>query len=575
MVLMARRLGTLTCVAGLSSLLGAGLAVAAPAVPTACDGASPPAYCAAVRGDRSEGWRAQSRSEVLATHAMVAASQPLAAQAGLEIMRRGGNAIDAAVATAAVLNVVEPMMTGMGGDLFAIVYVAREHKLYALNASGMAPSGASLEHLRELGFGADPKNPGPGSGMPEFGILPVTVPGAVWGWDALLKRFGTREFREVLEPARRYAQDGFPVSERIASDWLLPDAVRDAHGNLKPDPDSVRAWYIDGRPPRTGELFRNPDLARTFQLLQQQGSAAFYRGPVARAIIAKSTALGGTMTLDDLASYRGQWREPARVDYHGYEIYELPPPSQDWATLEMLRLLDTCLPTWAPGQTLASLGPVSPLYWHLLVEAKKLAYADLFRYNADPDFVPVPLEQLLSADHARSLCSEVDPHSASALAPAGTGRGAGGGGHGRARNGRRARQHGLVGQQQLRRIRFRPHRARLWLHPAQPRRSVLARPCKSQCHRASQASVQHALGRLRHARRGTLHDGHADGRGHAGPGARTDPDRHHRPGRQCAGRERHGALPSRPGGSHAAAGIRVVRSGRCRIGGHGSRCPSR
>lgn len=425
MVLMARRLGTLTCVAGLSSLLGAGLAVAAPAVPTACDGASPPAYCAAVRGDRSEGWRAQSRSEVLATHAMVAASQPLAAQAGLEIMRRGGNAIDAAVATAAVLNVVEPMMTGMGGDLFAIVYVAREHKLYALNASGMAPSGASLEHLRELGFGADPKNPGPGSGMPEFGILPVTVPGAVWGWDALLKRFGTREFREVLEPARRYAQDGFPVSERIASDWLLPDAVRDAHGNLKPDPDSVRAWYIDGRPPRTGELFRNPDLARTFQLLQKQGSAAFYRGPVARAIIAKSTALGGTMTLDDLASYRGQWREPARVDYHGYEIYELPPPSQDWATLEMLKLLDTCLPTWAPGQTLASLGPVSPLYWHLLVEAKKLAYADLFRYNADPDFVPVPLEQLLSADHARSLCSEVDPHSASALAPAGTGRGAG------------------------------------------------------------------------------------------------------------------------------------------------------
>jgi gamma-glutamyltranspeptidase/glutathione hydrolase len=398
---------------------------AAPAVPSGCDVASPPPFCAAVRGDRSEGWRSQSRSEVMATHGMVATSQPLAAQAGLDILKAGGNAVDAAVATAAVLNVVEPMMTGIGGDMFAMVYVAREHKLYALNASGMAPSGATLEHLRQLGYAADPDNPGPGSGMPVYGILPVTVPGAAWGWEALLKRFGTRGFKELLEPAKRYAREGFPVSERIASDWLLPPAVKAGDGQVVPDPDSVRTWYIDGRPPVAGELFRNPDLARTFELLQQRGAAAFYRGPVARAIVGKSRALGGTMTLDDLAGYRGEWREPAMSRYRGYEVFELPPPSQDWATLLMLNLLEACVPQWSSGKSLSGLGPLSPLYWHLLVEAKKLAYADLFRFNGDPDFVAVPLEHLLSPAYAASLCARVDPQKASVPANRGSGGGDG------------------------------------------------------------------------------------------------------------------------------------------------------
>ncbi|MGA8705745.1 MAG: gamma-glutamyltransferase family protein [Steroidobacteraceae bacterium] len=397
------------------------LAAAAPPVPTACDLPSPLPYCSAVRGDRSEGWHAQTRSEVMAQHGMVAASQPLAAQAGLEILKSGGNAIDAAVATAAVLNVVEPMMTGVGGDLFAIVYIAKEHRLYALNASGMAPSGATIEHFRQLGFVADSKNPGPGSGMPEFGILPVTVPGAVWGWDALLKRFGTRNFKQVLEPAKRYARDGFPVSERIASDWLLPEAVKGGDGAMAPDPDSVRAWYVDGEPPAAGTLFRNPDLAHTFELLQQRGAAAFYRGPVARAIVAKSTALGGTMTLEDLASYRGEWGQPAMTHYHGYEVYELPPPSQDWATLLMLNVLEACVPKWSPGQTLATEGPLSPAYWHALIEAKKLAYADLFRFNGDPDFITVPLGRLLSKDYAASLCSRVDPRKATNIGAPGAG----------------------------------------------------------------------------------------------------------------------------------------------------------
>jgi gamma-glutamyltranspeptidase/glutathione hydrolase len=408
---------------GLIALALAGLAATARAEPPTAGSCAIPqaaAFCRGVRGDRSEGWMQQTRSAVIAQHGIGATSQPLAAQAGLRILAQGGNAIDAAVATAAVLNVVEPMMTGMGGDLFAIVYIAKEHKLHALNASGMAPTGATIERLHALGFDADPKNHGPGSGMPEFGILPVTVPGAVWGWQELLKRFGTRTFKEVLAPAIDYAENGFPVSERIASDWELPDAVRTASGTMAPDPDSVRAWYKDGRPPVAGEVFRNPDLAHAFRLLQQQGRAAFYRGAIAKAIVAKSTAQGGTMTLEDLAAYRGEWADPAASRYHGFDVYELPPPSQDWAAQEMLNILEACVPRWAPGETLATLGPASARYWHFLVEAKKLAYADLFTYNGDPDFVTVPLARLLSPAHATSLCGKVDPARASATAPVGT-----------------------------------------------------------------------------------------------------------------------------------------------------------
>ena len=390
---------------------------APPSLP--CKGASTAPFCRGVRGDRAEGWMAQTRSEVIAEHGLVATSQPLAAQAGLRILAQGGNAIDAAVATAAVLNVVEPMMTGMGGDLFAIVYVAKEHKLHALNASGMAPSGATIARMHALGYDADPKNRGPGSGMPVFGILPVTVPGAVWGWQELLRRFGTRTFREVLKPAIDYAENGFPVSERIASDWELPQAVKSASGAMVPDPESVRVWYIDGRPPVTGEIFRNPDLARSFRLLQKQGRAAFYRGEIARAIVAKSTAEGGSMTLEDLAAYHGEWAEPAASRYHGYDVFELPPPSQDWAAQEMLGILEACVPKWAPGETLATLGPASPRYWHFLVEAKKLAYGDLFAYNGDPNFVTVPLAKLLSPAYAASLCRRVDPTHAAATAPGG------------------------------------------------------------------------------------------------------------------------------------------------------------
>jgi gamma-glutamyltranspeptidase/glutathione hydrolase len=384
-----------------------------------CESTPQPAFCQAVRGARAEGWPAQSRSEVMAQHGMVVTSQPLAAQAGLQILMHGGNAIDAAVATAAVLNVTEPMMVGMGGDLFAIIYVAKERKIYVLNASGKAPTGATIERFNKLGYTWNPKNWGPGSGMPAGGILPVTVPGAAWGWQAVLDRFGKLGFKEVLEPAVEYAQNGFPVSERIARDWRMPNALPLRGCCTSQDPDSIKTWYVKGVPPQPGQIFKNPGLARALRLLQAKGSDAFYKGEIAHAIVAKSRALGGSMTLEDLANYQGEWLEPAHTQYHGYDILELPPPAQAWATNEILNILQACVPQWTTGQTLASLGPANPEYWHLLVEAKKLAYADLYRYNADPNFTAVPLPKLLSEPYAASLCGKVNPQRASMPGPQG------------------------------------------------------------------------------------------------------------------------------------------------------------
>lgn len=373
----------------------------------------------AVRGDRAEGWLAQSRSPVLARNGMVVTSQPLAAQAGLRILMQGGNAIDAAVATVATLNVVEPMMVGVGGDVFCIVYIAKDHKYYVLNASGKAPSGATIAHFNALGYHADPKNWGPGSGMPRGGILDVTVPGSVWGWDAVLRRFGTMTFDKVLAPAIDYAQNGYPVSERIAHDWTLPPAMPTRGCCTQLDPDSVRVWYPNGQPPKAGQIFRNPDLAHTLRLLQKYGKEVFYKGEIARAIIKKSNALGGTMTLGDLADYSGEWVQPIQTDYHGATVIELPPPTQSVATLEALNILAQCVPKVLPGQTLASLGPANPQYWHLLVAAKRLAYRDLYRFNGDPDVVNVPVARLLSADYAGSLCSQIDPNHAAPIASPG------------------------------------------------------------------------------------------------------------------------------------------------------------
>jgi gamma-glutamyltranspeptidase/glutathione hydrolase len=382
------------------------------ATPAACNASGEQLpFCDAVRGDRAEGWLPQTRSEVMSRYGMVTTSQPLAAQAGLRILMAGGNAIDAAVATAATLNLVEPMNVGLAGDLFAIVYSAKDHRIYQINASGTAPTGATLDYYNSLGWQCT-TDTGPGCGMPSNGILAVTVPAALKGWDALLKRFGSMTFNDVLQPAIDYAENGFPVSERISNDWSIP-SMRGLHpGDPRvKDPDTIAAWTINGQSPQPGQIFRNPDLAHTFRLIQQQGADVFYKGEIANAIVAKSKALGGTMTLDDLANYQVEWQTPAMTTYDGRTVYELPPPSQAWATLEMLNILEQCSSRMLNGKTLAEVGPASPAFWHFLIEAKKLGYSDLYHYNGDPDFVNVPLATLLSKPYAASLCSKISPDS--------------------------------------------------------------------------------------------------------------------------------------------------------------------
>jgi gamma-glutamyltranspeptidase / glutathione hydrolase len=351
---------------------------------------------AATRGDRASGWLPQSRSEVLARNGIVATSQPLAAQAGLQILKNGGNAIDAAVATAAVMNVVEPGSAGIGGDVFVIAWLAKEKRLVALNGSGRAPSGATPQHLAERGSTKQ---------MPLRGIDSATSPGTVDAWDALLKRAGTLGFKELMQPAADLAEQGFAVSERIRNDWL------EGAEALRPDADSVKTYLVDGKPPATYGVFRNPDLAHAFRVLQAQGRDAFYNGEIASAILAKSRALGGTFTAADLADTRADWVSPIGTNYHGYDVFELPPNTQGFAVLEMLNILEACAPRL--GIDLAALGPKSPLYWHVLIEAKKLAYADLYTYNADPQFAQIPLSKLISKTYAAEQCRRIDLHKAS------------------------------------------------------------------------------------------------------------------------------------------------------------------
>jgi len=356
----------------------------------------------AERGDRTSGWLAQTRSEVLARNGVVATSQPLAAQAGLQILKAGGNAFDAAVATAAVMNLVEPESAGVGGDVFVIAWLAKEKKLIALNASGRAPTGATPDHLAARGYKDH---------MPLHGIDSATVPGAVDGWDVLLKRAGTMTFKETLEPAATLAEQGFGLTERIRNDWIYGAKV------MANDPDSVKTYLIDGKPPNTYAVFRNPDLAHTFRLLQAQGRDVFYKGEIAKAIVAKSRALGGTMTLQDLADTRATWETPLTTNYHGYDIYEMPPSTQGFAVLEMMNILEVCAPKL--GMNLAALGPGSPEYWHLLVEAKKLAYIFFYAFNADPGFVSVPVARLISKSYAAGLCARIDPNRAATPEPKG------------------------------------------------------------------------------------------------------------------------------------------------------------
>jgi gamma-glutamyltranspeptidase/glutathione hydrolase len=328
--------------------------------------------------------RTQNRSMVLSKGGVVAAESPLAAQAGATILAHGGNAIDAAVATNAVMGVVEPMMNGMGGDLFAIVYDAKTGKLYGLNASGWAPAKLSVELLKSKGATA----------MPVSGIQAVTVPGAVDGWSKLLSRFGTKKFSEVLAPAIYYAREGFPVPEWDALYWA------DTEKLLKQDKNAAATFLIDGRAPKLGEVFRNPDLAHSLESVAAGGRDAYYKGEIAKSIVASSTRLDGTMSAADLADYSSEWVEPLSTTYHGWTVYELPPNVQGIAALEMLNVMESF--------PLARFGPNSTDALHVMIETKKLAYADLIRYVADPKFSKVPISGMLSKQYAAQRAKLID-----------------------------------------------------------------------------------------------------------------------------------------------------------------------
>jgi gamma-glutamyltranspeptidase/glutathione hydrolase len=356
----------------------------------------PTADIKAVPGSRAQGWRAQGRSEVLARNGIVATSDPLAAQAGLDILRQGGNAIDAAVAAGAVLDVTSQNDTGIGGDLFALVWVAKEKKLYALNSAGFAPQGWTPEFFtQKLGVKA----------VPGSGVNAATVPGAISGYDALLKRFGTRTFKDTFERAAQLADEGWGLAERRHSD------LRNALNGLRADADSRQTFLVNGEAPDLYSIIRNPDLAKALRAIQAGGRDAFYRGDIASAMVAKVQAGGGVMTKEDLAAFQSEWVEPISTNYHGFDVFELPPPGQGFAALEMLNILEVCVPKL--GMNLAALGPADPMYWHLMVEAKKLAYSDLMARNGDPIFSPIPVKQLISKEYAASLCGKIDPKVAS------------------------------------------------------------------------------------------------------------------------------------------------------------------
>ncbi len=323
-----------------------------------------------------------SRSEVIAPHGMVAASQPIAAQVGLNILKAGGNAIDAAVAVNAVLGLVEPHMNGVGGDLFAIVWDAATEQLYGLNATGRAPYEISRETLVRQGFNR----------MPGNGPLTWTVPGAVDGWHELLNRFGTMPLSDVLAPAIEYASNGFPVSEIIQRQWA-GSAV-----GLAEWPDSAATYLPDGRPPRVGEVFRNKRLAATYDAIARGGRDAFYRGDIARRIVAFSEANGGYFTMRDFEDHSSVWVEPIGTNYRGYDVWEIPPNSSGILALMILNIME--------GYDVAAMGHNSAETIHLFAEAKKLVWADRDTYVADADANKLPTRSLISksyADKRRSL----------------------------------------------------------------------------------------------------------------------------------------------------------------------------
>ena len=325
------------------------------------------------------------RSVVSTQYGIVAASQPLAARAGVQILERGGNAVDAAIAANATIGLMEPTGNGIGGDLFAIVYWAKTGELIGLNSSGFSPSGLTVELLASKGI----------EEMPSRGIYSVTVPGVVAGWDALRSRLGSLPFSEILAPAIYYAENGFPLSEVIARGWARSQEMLASH------PNSRETYLIDGRPPRAGEVFRNPDLARSLRRIAERGRDGYYKGETAEAILAISAETGGVFTPSDLEEFEPEWVTPIQTSYRGWKVYEIGPNTQGIAALMMLNLMERF--------PMSEYGFHSADALHVMIEAKKLAYADMLHYVGDPRFSPVPVREMLDKTHAAERAKLIDP----------------------------------------------------------------------------------------------------------------------------------------------------------------------
>ena len=340
--------------------------------------------------------RSNARSMVITRYGIVATSHVQASVAGAKILAQGGSAVDAAIAANAVLGVTEPMMNGMGGDLFAIYWDAKTGKLYGLNSSGWAPKALTIEHLKA-------KND---ASMPIEGIDSVTVPGAVAGWHALHEHFGRTPWKDLFQSAIFYADEGYPVPEIIASYW------KDASDWLSGDKEAQRVYLPGGKSPEVGQIFQNHDLAKALRLVADQGADAVYKGEIARAILSTSQSLGGTMAASDLAEFSPEWVEPISTTYRDWTIYELPPNGQGMAALEMVNIMETAKPS--PD------GPLSVAELHKKIEAMKLAYADLNRYNGDPRFAKIPVKGILSKEYASQRAKLIDPNKANCEVAAGT-----------------------------------------------------------------------------------------------------------------------------------------------------------
>ena len=340
--------------------------------------------------------RTQGRSIVMSSGGVAASEHPLASQAGASILARGGNAVDAALAVNAAMGVLAPMMNGVGGDLFAIVYDAASGELHGINGSGYAPAALTIDSLRSIGV----------TSMPQTGINAVTIPGAVAAWSMLNERFGRLPLDVILAPAIRIADEGFPVPEITAAEWAGGETL------LRADAEAARVYLPGGRAPRVGQMFSNPDLAGTYRTLASDGRDTFYRGDVARRILRCSERLNGPMTASDLAEYDAEWVAPLSTTYRGWTVYELPPNGQGIAALMMLNLLEL--------SPIGSYGHNSAEALHTLIEAKKLAYADMARHIGDPVFQKVPVTALLSKAYAARRAREIDPARANAAVSAGT-----------------------------------------------------------------------------------------------------------------------------------------------------------